>query len=253
MSKNFKMTLNTQNFTQVDAGMVNYTVPNQIGAFHPTNFPHFNDPNQMASYFYQQPLQMHSYPSFEHQRQMRIENHKHSIQKQHIQQIQENNNRPKPIRFVSGHYDLDAPKRKYQYRKNSQKEILDNGYLYLPADSNANINQFSKEDIIILKNILPNAEIHKWKYISNRLSKTKSKKLNTEYCINKFHQMYDLPFNKNNNPLDSKYGLKINSKNDFNIDIKNNGDNFEGMMGSSLGYILSRDGWNLIDKEVKNV
>lgn len=142
---------------------------------------------------------------------------------------------------------------------------------YKPADPSTDLSNFTEEDVIVLKNLLSLAEIHKWKYISNKLSKIRSKKLNTEYCINKFHLMYNLPFNPKNNSLNSNYFLKMNDNHhnhnhnhnhnhthlDHNISLDNNNTNteteekeetFEGMLGSSLPYIVSKDGWNLIDQ-----
>lgn len=232
--------LNSQSYLPVDYGKFNYptsSVYTQPNSFYPPNYPQFVDSSSsqaLASYYYQPavpPPPPQAQYQFDLQRQMRIEKHNRQLQS------------AKPMRFVSGHYDLDAPKRKYKYRKGSQNEISPS--VYIPSDPQANTSQFSREDIIILKNILPNAEIHKWKYISNRLSKTKSKKLNTEYCITKFHQMYGLPFNQKNSPLDCNYGLKLKSEDSQND--QEQGNNFEGILGSSLGYILSRDGWNLID------
>lgn len=265
----FLMPLNTQSYTPVDYTKFNYPTASMyqtpgvagVAGVYPFGFQGFADPNASIMY---QPVQLPAFPSYEHQRQMRIEKHRHSIQNARAQQTQQAQqeqaqrahqtqqehlaqlalrHKQKPPRFVSGYYDLDAPKRKYRYRKNSQRELSPASYV--PADPNADTAQFSKEDIIILMNILPNAEIHKWKYISNRLSKTKSKKLNTEYCINKFHQMYALPFNQRNSPLDANYSLRLSPNG--HLSQKDRGDNFEGVLGSSLGYVLSRDGWNLID------
>lgn len=114
---------------------------------------------------------------------------------------------------------------------------------YIPANPDVDISQFTEEDIIILKNILSLAEVHKWKHVSNRLSKAKSKKLSAEFCINKFHAMYGLPFNPKNTLLKSNYFLKMD--NDENL---KNSENFEGMLGSSIPYMVSKDGWNLIDE-----
>lgn len=122
---------------------------------------------------------------------------------------------------------------------NRQLEISPD--VYVPADPSLDISSFTEEDIIILKNLLSSAEIHKWKYISNRLSKTRSKKLNAEYCINKFHTMYGLPFSPKNSLLHSNYFLKIDKER------KPEEENFEGILGSSIPYIVSKDGWNLID------
>lgn len=113
--------------------------------------------------------------------------------------------------------------------------------VYVPSDPSLDISSFTEEDIIILKNLLASAEIHKWKYISNRMSKTRSKKLNAEYCINKFHTMYGLPFSPKNSLLHSNYFLKIDKER------KPEEENFEGILGSSIPYIVSKDGWNLID------
>lgn len=114
---------------------------------------------------------------------------------------------------------------------------------YAPSDPTHDILQFTEEDIIILKNILSLAEIHKWKYISNKLSKIRSKKLNAEYCIRKFHLMYGLPFNPKNSLLNSNYFLKVDNGQN------SEGENFEGMLGSSIPYIVSKNGWNLIDSD----
>lgn len=122
---------------------------------------------------------------------------------------------------------------------NRQSEISPD--VYVPADPSLDISGFTEEDIIILKNLLSSAEIHKWKYISNRLSKTRSKKLNAEYCINKFHTMYGLPFSPKNSLLHSNYFLKIDKER------KPEEENFEGILGSSIPYIVSKDGWNMID------
>lgn len=122
---------------------------------------------------------------------------------------------------------------------NRQTEI--SPLVYTPSDPTLDISEFTEEDIIILKNLLSSAEIHKWKYISNRLSKNRSKKLNAEYCINKFHTMYGLPFSPKNSLLHSNYFLKLYKEK------KPQEENFEGMLGSSIPYIVSKDGWNLID------
>ncbi|GMM32270.1 hypothetical protein DAMA08_050150 [Martiniozyma asiatica (nom. inval.)] len=135
--------------------------------------------------------------------------------------------------------DGSTHKRKY-YFKNHQSKISDS--FYMPADKEADICKFTKEDIIILKNILPAAEIHKWKHISNSLSKSKSKKLNAQYCIQKFHDMFNLPLNPQHTPLHASYCLSLNQDSH-----QLQGKNYEGMVGSSIGYILSKDGWNYID------
>lgn len=114
---------------------------------------------------------------------------------------------------------------------------------YVPTDPSLDISQFTEEDIIILKNMLPSAEIYKWKYTSHKLSKTRSKKLNSEFCISKFHTMFGLPFNPKRSLLHSIYFLKADSK-DMNNQKE---ENFEGTLGSSLPYIVFQDGWNSID------
>ncbi|ODQ45254.1 hypothetical protein PICMEDRAFT_74025 [Pichia membranifaciens NRRL Y-2026] len=126
-----------------------------------------------------------------------------------------------------------------QSAANKQSEISPD--MYVPADPSLDISGFTEEDIIILKNLLSFAEIHKWKYISNKLSKTRSKKLNAEYCITKFHAMYGLPFSPKNSLLHSNYFLKIDKER------KPEEESFEGILGSSIPYIVSKDGWNLID------
>lgn len=103
------------------------------------------------------------------------------------------------------------------------------------------MTDFTKEDIIIIKNLLCYAEIHKWKYISNKVSKFRSKKLNAEYCINKFHSMYGLPFNPKNSPLHATYCLKQYKEKEIQEE------NIEGMLGSSIPYILSNNGCSSFD------
>lgn len=120
-----------------------------------------------------------------------------------------------------------------------QRQLPNNHYI--SANKNVDISQFTDEDVIILKNMLPLAEIHKWKYISNKLSKARSRKFNAEYCINKFHEMYGIPFNPKNSLLQSNYFMKLdNSQQQREINI-------EGMLGSSIPYVVCKDGWNAID------
>jgi hypothetical protein len=135
---------------------------------------------------------------------------------------------------------IKSSKTNLKSKKSSSSENISLN-VYEPADPNVDLSQFTEEDIIILKNILSLAEIHKWKHISNRISKSRSRKLSSEYCINKFHSMYGLPFNAKNSLLHSNYFLKLNK------DQHQKDENFEGMLGSSIPYIVSKDGWNLID------
>lgn len=114
---------------------------------------------------------------------------------------------------------------------------------YVPSDPSLDISFFTEEDVIILKNLLPTAEIQKWKYASQRLSKIRSKKLNAEFCISKFHAMFGLPFNPKKSLLQSIYSMKADSKNTSN----STEENFEGILGSSIPYVVAKDGWNSID------
>lgn len=212
--------------------------PQQLGA-HSYYYPHQQTQQYNYHYGYQSASPVSSASSnssFDAQRQMRIENHRSKSQTQKYHQLLRSNSDPLNQAELPA---AEPPRRRYKYKSQSQKRI--SATKYVPADPSANVAQFSREDLIIIKNILPMAEIHKWNYLSNKLSKLKSKKLNSEFCIDKFHQMYNLPFNKNNSPLDSNYTLRANSE-DPAV-----GKNYEGLVGSSLGYILSSDGWNLID------
>lgn len=131
---------------------------------------------------------------------------------------------------------------KYMKKKTPLVSNDSNSDNYIPSNENIDISKFTEEDIIILNNILPLAEIHKWKYVSNKLSKRRSKKISAEYCMKKFHEMYGLPFNSENSLLHSNYLLK------FDKGQQKTEENFEGMVGSSIPYIVSPEGWNLIDQ-----
>ncbi len=117
---------------------------------------------------------------------------------------------------------------------------------YLPADRNADISGFNEQDVYILKSLLPLAESHKWKYLSSKLSRLQSRKFNAEFCARKFHQMYRLPFNESNSLLKVAYSLKDKTHKDLAASGMS-GINYEGLIGSSLSYILCRDGWNYVD------
>lgn len=111
---------------------------------------------------------------------------------------------------------------------------------YVPADSSVDISQFTEEDVIILKNLLPLSEVHKWKHVSNKVSKIRSKKMSAEYCLRKFHKMYNLPVNPKNTLLNTNYLMKRDGRTQKEK-------NPEGILGSSIPYIVSKDGWNSID------
>ncbi|OWB69285.1 hypothetical protein B5S33_g1687 [[Candida] boidinii] len=124
------------------------------------------------------------------------------------------------------------------------------GIKYVPSNPSYDISDFTEEDILLILDVLPLAEIHKWKYISNKLSKTRSKKLNSEYCIKKFHEMYDLPFDPNNSLL-NQYFFTHQGHHQMPFGYKNNkvgrhGKNLEGLIGSSIPYIVCKDGWKNI-------
>ncbi|GME89497.1 hypothetical protein B5S28_g3501 [[Candida] boidinii] len=124
------------------------------------------------------------------------------------------------------------------------------GITYVPSNPSYDISEFTEEDILLILDVLPLAEIHKWKYISNKLSKTRSKKLNSEYCIKKFHEMYDLPFDPNDSLLNQNCFTQ-HSHHQMPFGYKNNkfgkpGKNSEGLIGSSIPYIVCKDGWKNI-------
>lgn len=140
----------------------------------------------------------------------------------------------KPIRY--------RPRLRRRYRSvNHQNEI--SATVYLPADPVTDITCFTEEDVFVLKSLLPLAEAHKWKYLSSKLSRLQAKKFTAEFCCRKFHQMYYLPFNAANCLLGVVYLLQGKRKKNFAL----HGDNYEGLLGSSLPYILCRDGWNYVD------
>ncbi|KAH3668318.1 hypothetical protein OGAPHI_002072 [Ogataea philodendri] len=109
---------------------------------------------------------------------------------------------------------------------------------YIPADPEVDLSIFTEEDALVLRSLLPLAEIHKWKYVATRLSKQRSKKFNSEFCIKKFHEMFDLPFDPNHSLFNSRYFLRPHEASNLS------GLNFEGLVGSSLPYIVCKNGWS---------
>ncbi|CDK28450.1 unnamed protein product [Kuraishia capsulata CBS 1993] len=53
--------------------------------------------------------------------------------------------------------------------------------------------EFTQQDLNVLIYLLPMAEHYKWKFISNRLSKLRSKKVNLDFCYRKTNEMFNLP------------------------------------------------------------
>lgn len=140
--------------------------------------------------------------------------------------------------------DLISEKPDRVYKSvNNQKQISPS--CYMPADQMADIGGFTEEDIYILKSLLPLAESHKWKFLSSKLSRLQSRKFNAEFCARKFHEMYHLPFNQSNSLLKAVHSLKDKGHNEQGNTLV--GVNYEGLIGSSLPYIICRDGWNYVD------
>lgn len=106
-------------------------------------------------------------------------------------------------------------------------------FRYVPAD-NVDLSKFTASDLDTVCLLLSQAEVHKWKYISNRLSKLRSKKLSPEYAMSKFHQMYNLPFGSSDFLLASRYRGQLPNVS-------------EGLLGSSLAYVVCKEGWRYSD------
>ncbi|ODV95711.1 hypothetical protein PACTADRAFT_50393 [Pachysolen tannophilus NRRL Y-2460] len=93
----------------------------------------------------------------------------------------------------------------------------------------------SEEDLLILKKLLASAEMHKWRYISNKISKMRGKKMSTEFCRHKFHEFFGLPY-KHDDHNQVQY-LK-NASTAFESAVKGSS---EGLIGSSIPYLVNND------------
>ncbi|KAG7698171.1 hypothetical protein KL930_001833 [Ogataea haglerorum] len=135
-------------------------------------------------------------------------------------------------------YLPQAPPRRLSSSRTSIFQTQISPVEYAPADPGVDLSIFTEEDAVILRNLLPLAEIHKWKFVATKLSKRRSKKLNADFCIKKFHEMFDLPFNPAHSLFNSQYFLRAS------VGTAHSKRNLEGLVGSSLPYIVCKDGWN---------
>ncbi|ODV93142.1 hypothetical protein PACTADRAFT_51772, partial [Pachysolen tannophilus NRRL Y-2460] len=104
---------------------------------------------------------------------------------------------------------------------------------------------FTEEDILVMKKLLPLAELHKFKYISNKVSKARSKKISLEFTREKFHQFFDLPLDPKiaeHHNLDVSGGKNGSydekNKNKNNVNYSKSHKNIEGLLGSSIPYLV---------------
>lgn len=104
------------------------------------------------------------------------------------------------------------------------------------ADPHQPPKQFTEMDLQALKEILPAAETHKWKYISNKVSKAKAKKMNSEFCNVRFHDFFQLPYHLPEEESNIQYLNNSSSFYDANSET-----NIEGIVGTSLPYLVHKD------------
>ncbi|KAG7927886.1 hypothetical protein KL925_002244 [Ogataea polymorpha] len=143
-------------------------------------------------------------------------------------------------------YRSQAPPSRLSSSRTSVFQTQINPLDYMPADPGVDLSIFTEEDAVVLRNLLPLAEIHKWKFVATKLSKRRSKKLNADFCIKKFHEMFDLPFNPAHSLFNSQYFLRASAG------TAHSRRNLEGLVGSSLPYIVSKDGWNNIQYDTSH-
>lgn len=100
----------------------------------------------------------------------------------------------------------------------SDPNLSPNAPQYHELMQTSNLNFLTEKDIKIIKSLLPMAETHKWKYLSHRLSKKRSKKISSEFTKVKTHDFFGLPYTSHTNN-EIKY-------------------NIEGLVGSSVPYLV---------------
>lgn len=80
------------------------------------------------------------------------------------------------------------------------------------------VEQFTKDDIVVLKSLLQNGEKMKWRYISSRLSTLTGRRSTSATCCKKAKELFKLPSEKNSGTLGTSLPYLIHNSWDAIVD-----------------------------------
>lgn len=162
----------------------------------------------------------------------------HSQQQQHQQQQQQyryhDQHMTNSRQALGSEIAMTPPESRHNSDNHIETPVLElKQPIFVPSsNSNEPPKYFTDEDLNILKELLPMAETHKWKYIANKVSKSRGKKMNSEFCSARFHEFFNLPQNKSIEETKIQYIKNSNSFYDSGSETT-----VEGIIGSSLPYL----------------